>query len=182
MYVIGTAIATDIAALDGAGNPLNQSSEFMRIVGEVQNALGASITIAAVAIIFSLILFLIVLVQAFVRAAELAVVAVSGSLMALGLTNDSSQLFQTWWRELLSLSLAQAVQIFLLKVAFYSLTLGTTVPILNLLFFTGFMWVTYKSPAVLKQFLYSSGVGSAAGGTAKQVGSMVIMRRMFMRG
>jgi len=182
MYVWGTAIASDIASLDGAADPLSQSGVFMRVIGDVQNALGASIAIAAVAIISALVLFVIVLIQAFIRAAELAVVAVSGSLMALGLTNDSSQMFQTWWRELLSLSLAQAVQIFLLKVSFYALTLGTTVPILNLLFFTGFVWVTYKSPTVIKQYLYSSGVGSAVGGTAKSVGSMVLMRRLMMRG
>lgn len=182
VYMWGTAVASDIVNLDGAGSPLNQSSQFLQVLGQVQQALGASIVIAAVAIIIALVLFLIILIQAFVRAAELAVVAVSGSLMALGLTNDSSQMFQTWWRELLSLSLAQAVQIFLLKVSFYAMTMGTSVPILNLLFFTGFMWVTYKSPAVLKQYLYSSGVGSAAGGAARSVGSMVLMRRMIMRG
>jgi len=182
VYVWGTAIATDITNLDGAGSPLNQTNMLLQVLGGVQTALGASIFIAAVAIVFALVLFLIVLVQAFIRAAELAVVAVSGSLMALGLTNDSSQMFQTWWRELLSLSLAQAIQIFLLKVSFYALTLGTTVPILNLLFFTGFLWVTYKSPSVLKQYLHSTGVGSAAGGAARSLGSMYLMRRMFMRG
>lgn len=179
MYVLGTAVASDIAALDGTSSPIYETDKLLNTIGAMQNAFGGSIIIAAIMILAALVLFVIVLIQAFIRAAELAVLAVSGSLMALGLTNDSSQMFQTWWRELLSLSLTQAVQIFLLKVSFLTLSIGTPVPILNLLFFTGCVWVTYKSPSSIKQYLYSTGLGGAVGGSVKSLGSMVLMRRML---
>jgi len=179
VYVLGTAFASDIANLDGAGNPLSQTSSLVTLLTNIMVSATTGLLIIAVAVLAALIIFLIVLIQAFIRAAELAMVAVAGTLMALGLTNSSSQMFQTWWRELLSLSLAQATQILLLKIAFVTLTIGTPNPFLNLMFFTGFMWVTYKSPSVLKQFIYSSGVGSAVGGAARSIGSMALMRRMM---
>jgi hypothetical protein len=104
--------------------------------------------------------------------------------MALGLTNTNSQAFQTWWRELLNISLAQAIQMFLIKVSLYTLTLSVNAenPLLNVMIFCGFMWVTYKSPTILKQYTSSTGLARAGGQVAQQAGSMAIMRKMMMRG
>jgi len=190
VYAWGTAIATDIAGLDASSNVTQGGAFLTDLLRVVMTGVSGTIVIVAAIIVFALVIFLIVLVQTFIRAAELAVVAAAGSFMALGLTNSNSQSFQTWWRELLNISLAQAVQIFMLKCAFFVITPSfindvpalKNTPLANLMLFVGFIWVTYKSPAILKQYVYSTGVGRASGQAAQQVGSMVIMRKLMTKG
>lgn len=179
IYKFGTTVASDVAKLPGvdyssARGPLEQLLTMV--------VASSSYTIfMAVGVLFALVMFVIILIQVFIRAAELAVVAVSGSFMALGLTNQNSDLFSTWWRELISISLAQSIQIFLIKVSFFTLTYFefAGIPLFNLFLFCGFLWVTYKSPSILKQFIHSTGLGRAAGGAAQSLGTMAIMRRMM---
>ena len=180
IYQFGSSIAYDIAQLPGIGyedaaSPLQQLFNFT-LSG------ASSIIFAAIGIFFALVILVIVCIQTFIRAAELAVAAVVGSFMALGLTNPESTAFSSWLRETSSICLAQAVQIFLVKASFFTLTYFNfgTGPMMNLYLFCGFLWVTYKSPSILKQYIHSTGVGRAAGGTASSVGSMMLMRR-FMR-
>ncbi|TVX85627.1 conjugal transfer protein TrbL family protein [Paenibacillus agilis] len=183
VYVWGTSIATDVANLPGTD--LNSGSNLMKnLFTTTLQTGGGSIVIVAVAIVFALVIFLLVLVQTFIRSAELAVVAAVGSFMALGLTNNESQAFQGWWRELLNISLAQAIQLFLIKCSFFTLTFGfnNDVPMFNIMVFAGFLWVTYKSPSILKQYIYSTGIGRASAQATQSVGSMVMMRRFMMKG
>ncbi|WP_274655575.1 conjugal transfer protein TrbL family protein [Paenibacillus humicola] len=182
IFQLGNTITGDIAALpgvdlQGAGTQFQnafttalQANNFVLFV-----ALGALVGAA---------FFLIIVIQAFIRAAELAVIAVSGPFMALGATNPNSQLFGSWWRELLNVCLAQAIQMFLIKVSFFALLNGSfdNIPMLNLFLFCGCLWVTYKSPSILKQYIYSTGVGRAAAGAVRSASSMVIMRKIFTRG
>ena len=133
-------------------------------------------------IIAALVFLIMVVLQTVVRAAELAMIAVSGSFMALGLTNPDSQMFQSWWRELLSVSLSHGIQLFMLKVSFYVLMFKTDGFVIgNLLMFCAAIWVAYKSPTILKQYMYSSGVGRAATGATRSVTHMA-MSRAFIRG
>lgn len=185
VYAWGTAIAGDISNIKGTmadieGGQLLKNLLLPMLVGS-QNGL---IILIAVAIIFAVLIYLFVLVQTFIRAAELAVVAAVGAFMALGLTNPNSQSFQTWFRELLNISLAQAIQMFLIKLSLYTLTLSVVAanPLLNVMIFCGFMWVTYKSPTILKQYIHSTGLGRAGGQAVQQAGSMIIMRKIMTRG
>ena len=182
LYQFGTDVAGDIAKLPGvdyntAGDPLQRFLE--QVLAGTQFPL-----MVAVAVIFTIVIFIIVLIQTFIRAAELAVVAVVGPFLALGITNRTSTAFSTWLREMLIISMAQAVQMYLIKVSFFSLTyfqFGGG-PVINLYLFCGFLWVTYKSPAILKQYAYSTGVGKAAGGATQSIGSMVLMRKIMSKG
>jgi hypothetical protein len=183
VYVWGTGIAGDIANMPGTsvgdgGNMMDTLFTSLLI-----NPTGSVVIVAGV-LIFAIVVFLLVLVQNFVRAAELAVIAVVGSFMALGLTTTNSQSFSTWWKELFNVSMAQAIQLFLLKCSFYTLTfpINTNVPMLNLMVFAGFLWVTYKSPSILKQYTHSTGVGKVGGQATQQAGSMVMMRKMMTMG
>lgn len=181
VYMWGTAIASDVALLPGTD--MNSGAQFMKTLMVSSMATGGGI-LYAVAIIFALIVFLLVLVQSFIRAAELAMVAIVGAFMAIGLTNPNSQSFQTWWRELLNISLAQAIQLFMIKCSFFVLMISPnpTVPMVNIMLFAAFIWVTYKSPTILKQYMYSTGVGRMGGQAAQQAGSMVIMRKLMTKG
>jgi len=179
LYKFGTAVAGDIAKLPGvdyqsAGTPMEELLDMV-----VANS---SYTIfMSIGVLFALLMFIIVFIQSFIRAAELAVAAVVGSFMALGLTNPNSTAFSSWFRELLSLCMAQALQLLLIKISFFTLTYFEFggIPLFNLFLFCGFLWVTYKSPSILKQYIYSTGIGRAAGGMASSVGSMVLMRRLM---
>ncbi|MCY9763217.1 DUF6045 family protein [Paenibacillus alvei] len=179
-YKWGSDIAGDVAALPGV------NYETMRTPLEqlIHSALSSQFypLLISLAVLFALIILIIVLVQTFIRAAELAVAAAVGSFMALGLTNPNSQAFQSWWREVLNLSLAQAVQMFLIKCSFFALLNFNAAAWVNVMLFVGFVWVTYKSPTILKQYVYSTGFGRATAGAAQQVGSMAIMRRVMAKG
>lgn len=182
VYLFGTAVASDIARLPGVdyadmGSPLQALLDILL-------AQRAYVIFTCIGILFALVMFIVILIQTFVRAAELAVAAVVGSFMALGLTNENSSIFGNWFRELISLTFAQAIQIFMVKVSFFTLTYFhfAGIPLFNLFVFCGFLWVTYKSPSILKQYVHSTGLGRAIGGTASSLGSMALMRRFFTRG
>jgi hypothetical protein len=182
LYEFGTAVSNDIAKLPGvdfesASSPMeklldmvvaNQSYKFFTFIG----------------VIFAVLIFIVVLIQSFIRAAELAVGAVVGCFMALSLTNTSSQAFGSWFREMMALCMTQAVQVFLIKVSFFTLTVFKydNLPLFNLFLFCGFLYVTYKSPSILKSYIHSTGVGKMMGGAAQSAGSMLMMRRFFTKG
>jgi len=178
IYQIGTSIAYDISALPGidyrsTGDPLKET------INTINMSQNFPLFILIV-VIFCLLLLVIIFIQSFIRAADLALLSVLGAIMALGFR---SQLFSTWWRELISVSMAQAIQILLIKLSFGVLQMSLVDDqFYNLLLFIGFLWVTVKSPSVLKQYIHSTGVGRVAGGAAQQVGTMVVMRRMFTKG
>ena len=178
VYLFGTAVAGDVAKLPGV--------DYTSAAGPMEDLVNTVIRNAtyplftALGVLFALVMFIVILIQVFIRAADLAVVAVSGTFMALGLTKQSSELFPTWWKELLSISLAQAIQLYLIKVSFYALTYFNfaDLPLLNLFLFCGCLWVTFRSPYTLKQFIYSTGLGRAAGSAAQSAGMMVLFRRL----
>lgn len=181
MYLIGTSMASDISALPG-----QKLSESKTIMEEVIKVLQQSFTqniFIAIAIIFALVMLIIVLIQTFIRAGELAVIAAAGSFMSLGLTNPSSQFFSSWFRELTILSMSQAIQIYIVKVAFSALQ-GVMIgnPFTSLCMFIALLWVAYKSPSALRQFIHATGLGRVIGGAAQTAGSMAIMRMALGRG
>lgn len=184
VYMWGTAIASDIALLPGtdanSGGLLLKTLFMTMLTGS-----GPVGMLIGVTIVFAIVVFLLILVQTFIRAAELAVVAIVGAFMALGLTNPNSQSFQGWWKELLNISFAQVIQLVLIKCSFFALAIPQGdgyPPIVSVMVFAGFIWVTYKSPTILKQYIHSSGVGRAAGQVAQQAGSnasMLVMRKLM---
>jgi hypothetical protein len=181
IYKLGTTIASDISALPGSG--YEDSASIMQQLFNIIFSGGASIVFAAFGIFFALAMLVIVFIQTFIRAADLAVAAVIGSFMALGLTNPESTSFSSWIKETASLCFAQAVQLFLMKLAFFSLTYFNfgTGPLMNLCLFCGFLYAAYKSPSTLKNYMYSTGIGRAAGAMASSLGSMMLMRRFLGR-
>lgn len=180
IYKLGTSVANDIAQLpgvgyEGAASPLQQLFNFT-----MEGA--ASIIFAAIGILVALIFLVIICIQTFIRAAELAYAAFVGSFMALSLTNPESTAFSSWLRETASICFTAPLQLYLVKASFFTLTYFNfgSGPMMNLYLFCGFLWATYKSPAVTKRYIHSTGFGRAAGGTASSIGSMLLMRR-FMR-
>ncbi|PAD71350.1 conjugal transfer protein TrbL family protein [Paenibacillus campinasensis] len=180
VYMWGTELAQLVVALPGSSplemwSPVNEALNH----GMVSSSFPIGI---AIAILFALVMLLVVLVQNFIRAGELTVAAIVGAFMATGLTNPNSQAFQTWWKEVINLSVAQAVQMLLIKLSFVSLLAFNATAWVNVLLFCGFVWVTYKSPSIMKQYLHSTGFGKAAAGVGQQAGSLVLMRKLMTKG
>lgn len=173
-YVWGAAVASDISKIPGASD----SGSLVDLFSQSQSS-GAIISLM---ILTALILLVIVTLQSFVRAAELAELAATGSFMALGETNNSSS-YSTWWKRLLAVSLTNAVQIYMLKVSFFSLEAGLFSDVsANVALFIACLYVAYKIPSRMQQMAASTGVSTAIGGAAKQVGHMIMMRKLMMRG
>ncbi|MDN5347394.1 MAG: hypothetical protein PWP65_958 [Clostridia bacterium] len=129
------------------------------------------------------VIWALILIQTGIRAVELAALAAVGPIMAVGLTSVNEGVAGVWWRELVVLSASQAVQTFLIKGFLATImTFTFNSDVLKLFMLIGWLWVAFKTPTVLRQFAYHSGIGGVAVGAAQQAGTMYIMRRMLTKG
>jgi hypothetical protein len=169
VFSLGSNLAKDLA------NVISFQSQDVPLISLVLGSTFAFVLIALIAVVLLLLIF----VQAAVRAVEVCLLAVMGPILAVGGLNN--ELFSAWWKNLLVVSLTQAVQIFLLKGVFVSIGLTNHEVGPYLFLVLGFLWVTWKTPNVLKEYAYSTGTGQAIGGAAQQAGTYVLMRRMLTR-
>lgn len=174
LYLLGTQVAVEISGLGGVSEPV--LTQFVRSVEVLPLVL---ILVGLIA----LVLIVLIYIQTFIRAAHLGMLAVIGPLLAIQLVGGDHSLFNLWLKELIVVSFSQALQIFMLMAALYALGgMMTGNPITSLLMFAGWLWSTMKAPSILKQMLYSSGLGRVAGGAAQTAGTMIIVRKMMTRG
>jgi len=169
IFTLGTKVASDVASL-GTGKTGIADWAFLLSTGG-----------GLVLILFGLIVvisFLIIAIQSTIRGAELALMAVLGPIMALNLTANNRSMWSAWLRQVIIICVSQAVQIFMLQGALSMLT-SQVVSSEGRLYVFGWLWVTIKSPKYIQQIVYSTGLGAAVGGTTRQAGSVVIMRKMM---
>lgn len=175
IFNFGTKLVLDVANLStGETDILTWAS---MITAALMTA-GLPIIILCIVMV---IMFLIVAIQSLIRGGELALMAVLGPIMALNLTADNRSMWSAWFKQLIIICTAQAIQLFMLKGALALVTTGVLTDT-GLLTVFAWLWVTVKVPKWLQQFSYSTGFTGAIGGTAKQAGSMAIMRKMLTRG
>lgn len=175
LYLLGTQVAIEISGLGGVPTEpvLTQFVRSVEVLPLVLILVG----------LIALVLIVLIYIQTFIRAAHLGMLAVIGPLLAIQLVGGDHSLFNLWLKELIVVSFSQALQIFMLMAALYALGgMMTGNPITALLMFVGWLWSTMKAPSVLKQMLYSSGLGRVAGGAAQTAGTMIIVRKMMTRG
>lgn len=176
IYLLGTEVALDMSGLGGVSPSDPTFSNFLRSV-EVLPLLLVFVGL------FALMIIGLIYIQTFIRAAHLGMLAVIGPVLAIQIIGGNSSLFTLWVKELIVVSFSQALQIFMLMAALYALGgVMTGNAITALLMFVGWLWATMKAPSAVKQMLYSSGLGSAAGGAAQTAGTMIIVRKMMTRG
>lgn len=176
VYSFGLTLAQDVANLTGA-----QSTDLSLLsVGQAVTSLPVVfILIIIVAIVFIVLIF----IQTLVRGAEFGLLSVIGAIMAVDLVTPGRSMYKLWLKELIAIGATQALQIFLLKASFYTLTdMRVEVPIYSLLKFLAWIWVTYKVPSYLKQFTYSSGMGGTAGGLTQSATSTMLARKILSKG
>jgi hypothetical protein len=174
IFTFGTKLALDVAGL-GTGKTGIADWAFLTTV--ILDTGGSVIALFCIALA---IMLLIVAIQATIRGAELALMAVLGPIMALNITSTNRSVWSAWFKQVIIVCTAQAIQIFLLQGALGLITSGS-VSSNGLLLVFGWLWVTIKSPKYIQQFAYSTGFTGAIGGTAKQTGSMYVMRKMMVK-
>ncbi|MEK8217136.1 conjugal transfer protein TrbL family protein [Paenibacillus sp. FSL L8-0463] len=185
MFEFGVTFQNDVIALDTVGQvTATNSTTFSLITNMLSNA-GNYLFLYAIAALVGVVLLVIVMVQSFVRAADLIVEAWTGSFAALGLTNSQSQTWNKWFWNTLWISLTAAVQLGLIKLSFNALKpINVTVagsdvplpPIVNTLLFIAVLFVAYRSPQTLKEKMNVTGVGKI-GGAVSQMGIQSILMR-----
>lgn len=128
------------------------------------------------------ILIVLVFIQSIIRTIEITLAAIVSPIMALGFISGGGTA-DVWWREVLVLASSQAVQ---LTVLFLGVDLLVApAPGLSLFLspylFLGACWVAWRTPHVLRQYAYHTGVGSAAGSagsTAANVGMKMVLSKL----
>lgn len=173
LFIFGTKIALDVARL-GTGQV--GIDDWSHIIGMIIASRGVVVALFFIVIV---IMLLIVGIQATIRGAELALMAVVGPVMALNITANNRNIWSSWFKQVVIICTTQALQIFMLQ-GVLALLVGA-ISSNGLLLIFGWLWVTIKTPKYLQQFAHSTGFSGAIGGTVKQAGSMALMRRMLAR-
>ncbi len=170
VYTFGTKVAHDVANIGTGGS---QVADWNNILFSLENGSGEIAIILYC--IMVLICFLVVAIQASIRGAEFAILAVIGPLMALNITVSNRSMWNAWLKQIITIALTQALQIFMIQGSFYFLAKvadGWTA----MLILVGWLWVTLKTPKFVQQFLHSTGFTGSVSGATKQAGYMAMMK------
>lgn len=179
-YKWGTFITVDVAQLPGVDINDPNSGVGDKLTMFYQSLLQIGL-LGPVIMTFCVAIFILVMLQAAVRSIEIARLSFVGALLALELSSGSSSGFSAWFKELVAVSVTHAMQLVLIKLSFLLVTGVSGVnPIVSVLLFAAAIWVTYKTPASIKQYVHSTGVGSAIGNVGMSIGNM-LMRRAILR-
>ncbi|BDG59774.1 hypothetical protein caldi_08640 [Caldinitratiruptor microaerophilus] len=140
------------------------------------------VLLAALFVVLMLLGLLILHFQAAIRGAELAVAYVAGPILAVSVAgNDdflASGTFAVWWREVLVVSLTQAVQM-LVMYGVIHMTLGKGFDFRSFVLAMALIWVGVTSPRVLRTYAYSSGFGRATMSLATHAAAHVLARAVW---
>jgi hypothetical protein len=182
VYKFGTQMAVDVAKLPGAKWD-KSTSEIKQTLDLIAKSTSVIPLFVLLSVIVAVVAIIIVLIQTSIRAAELAYAAVAGPLLATGLVTNSG-MHSAWWKDVLAISLAQASQLFMLKLSFEALKtmVYKDFPIMSLFLFLGILWVAIKVPKTLQNWVHSTGTGRMATGVAQQAATAVIMRKAMTKG
>lgn len=125
------------------------------------------------------ILFLVMLFQMTIRFAELAFAFVFSQLFIASNMSENFNMLPHFWRNLISIIFTQAVQVSMLYIMS---NLFANVDIWqpkSIFLAIGFLFITVKTPTIMKEFMYSSGSGKLFGGVS--TGAVSTIAREFVR-
>ena len=165
----------DLAGIVGAA-PLatatHETSSWVQDVVQAPNVAVGTVLFLVLFILAVVVGLLIVTIQTAIRAAELSFLIVAAPLMALGQLYPDGGVWNSWWRQLVTLSVAQAWQFFGLKamVDASQLVLDQS-PVVSLsnnlvdqvflavLMSLAFVIVTVRGPHLIKEWAAHTGIG-----------------------
>lgn len=175
IFTLGTKVTSDVAGLSTGQTGIE---DWTFITTTIVASGGMIVLIFGILLA---VIFIVVAIQATIRGAELALMAILGPIIALRLSSANRDTWNQWFSRVIVICCSQALQIFMLSGALALLT-SQVVTNNGLLLVFGWLWVTVKTPKYVQQFAYSTGFSGAVGGTAKQAGSMYVMRKIMSKG
>lgn len=180
MIYVGNTLAAAVANA-GLGVGLDQMdlSSLLLYAGDSGNYIWMLLLTVPAALLLILVFF-----QGLVRTVEITLAAIISPLAALGYLSGGG-MADVWWREVMIISTSQAVQMLLLYMGTALLLTPaewySTHVELGPFLFVATMWVAFRTPQILRNYAYNSGVSSIAGGvghTASYVALSRLMTRM----
>lgn len=125
-------------------------------------------------------LMFLVCLQALARTVEMTLIAIVAPFMSLGIMGGGGT-FDVWWREIFVVSMAHPVQMLLLYLSVAFLVApgmtSTDLAWIRPFYFLACLWVTFKTPQIVRNYAYSTGIRSAIG-SAGQAAVWNIMSRL----
>jgi hypothetical protein len=165
----------DLAGVVGAA-PLaaatHASASWVQDVEQAPNVAVGTVLFLVLFILAVVVGLLVVTIQTAIRAAELSFLIVAAPLMALGQLYPDGGVWNSWWRQLVTLSVAQAWQFFGLKamvdasqlVLDHGLAVSLTNNLVDQVFLAvlmslAFVIVTVRGPHLIKEWAAHTGIG-----------------------
>jgi len=132
-----------------------------------------------------LLLMILIFFQGLVRTIEITLAAIISPFAALGYMSGGG-MADVWWREVVVLSASQAVQLLLLHMA--AAFLVAPLPwqqlpgqmALGPFLFVAALWVTWRTPHILRNYAYSTGLSGAIGSVG-HAATYVALHRVLAR-
>ena len=165
----------DLAGVVGAA-PLatatHETASWVQDVVQAPNVAVGTVLFLVLFILAVVVGLLIVTIQTAIRAAELSFLIVAAPLMALGQLYPDGGVWNSWWRQLVTLSVAQAWQFFGLKalvdasqlVLDHSPVVSLSNSLVDQVFLAvlmslAFVIVTVRGPHLIKEWAAHTGIG-----------------------
>jgi len=175
MIMIGNLLAAAVARA-GFGIGLDEL-DLSSLVSSMPSPFEVLILLAP-----SVILLVLIFFQSMIRTIEITLAAVISPLAALGYMSGGG-MADVWWREVMVLSTAQAVQLLLVYLAAALLVSpaqwGSAQNTLGPFLFVATLWVAWRTPQILRNYAYSSGVTGGIGSVGQVAISKVMAKLPF---
>ncbi|MED4587873.1 conjugal transfer protein TrbL family protein [Priestia flexa] len=155
-------------------------STFKYDATKIQEADINLIFMAILALILA-ILFFVMLIQMAIRFAELGFALAIAPLCIATNLSDNFNLLPGFWRNLISIVFTQGVQVMLVLFMAKFFSEGSIWDASKIMYGIGFMILVVKSPAVVKELMYSSGTGRTAAGIGSGAASTVVKTAIMRR-
>ena len=127
----------------------------------------------------TLILMILVFIQAAVRSIEFLIIVLAAPLMGLGFLSGGGTA-DIWWREVFVIACTEAVQLTGLYIGVAAMVtptqFGSGAGFLTPFAALAALWVAFRAPHLLREFTYHSGLGGAAGSLAQTGATAALMR------
>lgn len=170
-----------IALFGSIGYPIQTIDLNDTVWNFLNSAISGSILTPISLLLMLVVFFVSFIILGFVsgkRYIELIVALLISPLVAIQFVNNQSAI-GVWFKEVIALVFTQSVQFVLLQFLMASLTINNFY--VAIILFVGAISVMASGPKILRQFMYSSGVGSTVTGITGSAGKMVAMKYMLTK-
>ncbi|MCL6453725.1 hypothetical protein JI721_03025 [Alicyclobacillus cycloheptanicus] len=177
MIPVANGLADVVASAPFGSSLPNMSTNLQGTLSTAMQA-QADMFLVPLLLLIGLVLLIVIFIQSMIRTVELIVIGVIGPVFSVGWLGNGG-IAMSFWRELITLGMSQVVQVMMLWIT--SALVASPAQSIGHAIITPFMliaslWVTYKTPSLLRQWTYHTGVGQAAGAGASTAIHVALMR------